>query len=389
MLAGTHFGTGLAACCYSIIAVQPQPNSSPLATHCEGQDRRFRQAFELLEDAVRQQAFPGAALAVGYRGNLVAHKAVGRFTYEPSSPEVKPDTVYDLASVTKVVATTAVAMLLFERGILDLEMPLVQVLPEFATNDLRRIRVTLRSLLAHSSGLPGYARLFETAQGREAVLRAASSLPLACDPGAHAEYSDIGFLLLGEALERLAGEPLNQLCGREIFTPLGMAHTCFLPPPEWHDHIPPTENDRVFRGRIVQGEVQDENAAAMGGVAGHAGVFAPALEVAVFAECMLHRGAPILSPQTVERFTLRQAFPPGTSRALGWDTPSRPSQSGRYFSPGSFGHLGYAGTSLWIDPERRLSVTLLTNRTWPDRKSQLIKPVRPAFHDAILEALEP
>jgi CubicO group peptidase (beta-lactamase class C family) len=337
---------------------------------------------------MRQQAFPGAVLAVSHRGNLVAHKAVGRFTYEPGSPAVQPDTVYDLASVTKVVATTAMAMVLFERGRLDLEMPLVQVLPESAGTDPRRQTVTLRMLLAHSSGLPAYARLFERAQGHQEMLRAACSLPLECDPGVHAEYSDIGFLLLGEALERLAGKPLDQFCSREIFRPLGMVRTCFRPPSEWRERIPPTENDRTFRMRTVQGEVQDENAASMGGVAAHAGVFAPVLEVAAFAECMLHGGTPILSPRTVERFTERQALPSGTSRALGWDTPSPPSQSGSYFSRGSFGHLGYAGTSLWIDPARRLSVTLLTNRTWPDRKSQLIKQVRPAVHDAIGQALE-
>jgi CubicO group peptidase (beta-lactamase class C family) len=368
--------------------VHLRPNPSPLARHCEEQDQQFGRAFGLLENAIRQQAFPGAVVAVTHRSNLVAHKAVGRFTYEPCSPAVQPDTVYDLASVTKVLATTAMAMILFERGLLDLEMPLLRVLPEFATDDLRRAEVTLRSLLAHSSGLPGYARLFEHTQGRQEMLRAACSLPLEAVPGTRAEYSDIGFLLLGEALERLAGEPLDQFCSREIFSPLGMTRTGFRPPPEWRDTIPPTENDRTFRLRIVQGEVQDENAASMGGVAAHAGVFAPALEVAVFAECMLHGGAPILSPRTIELFTQRQALPAGTSRALGWDTPSPPSQSGSYFSRRSFGHLGYAGTSLWIDPERGLSLTLLTNRTWPDRQSQLIKQVRPAFHDAVGQAVE-
>jgi len=385
---GNMYSELLAAYCYSIATVQSKPNSSSLATYCAEQNRQFARAFALLEDAIRQQAFPGAVLAVAHRGNLVAHKAVGRFTYDPCSPVVEPHTIYDLASVSKVLATTAMAMLLFERGLLDLELPLVEVLPEFAGHDPRRATVTIRSLLAHSSGLPAYARLFVAAQGREAILRAACSLPLECDPGVHAEYSDIGFLLLGIALEKIASEPLDQFCGREIFTPLGMVRTRFRPPPEWRDKIPPTEHDLKFRMRLVQGEVQDENAASLGGVAGHAGLFAPALEVAVFAECMLRGGSPILQTRTVEWFTERQTTPPGTSRALGWDTPSRPSQSGSCFSSRSFGHLGYAGTSLWIDPDRRLSVTLLTNRTWPDRQSQLIKQVRPALHDAIWRALD-
>src|SRR5262249_43322176 len=153
-------------------------------------------------------------------------------------------------------------------------------------------------------------------------------------------------------------------------------------PAAMKEHIPPTVDDREFRKRIVQGEVHDENASAMGGVAGHAGLFAPARDVATFAHAMLEGGRPILRPEAVSLFIRRESSPPGTTRALGWDTPSSPSQSGKYFSPRSFGHLGYTGTSLWVDPDRQLSVTLLTNRTWPDRTSEAIRQVRPAFHDA-------
>jgi CubicO group peptidase (beta-lactamase class C family) len=228
-------------------------------------------------------------------------------------------------------------------------------------------------------------------------LRAAFTLPLEAGPGARAEYSDIGFIVLGDAIERIAGESIGTFCRREVFGPLGMSHTTFRPPAEWKPKIPPTADDREFRRRIVQGEVHDENASVLDGVAGHAGVFAPAADVAAFAHAMLSGGAPIggapiggapiVRPETVALFTRREASPAGTSRALGWDTPSAPSQSGQHFSTRSFGHLGYTGTSLWIDPERRLSVTLLTNRTWPDRGSQKIKQVRPRFHDAVVEAL--
>jgi len=184
-----------------------------------------------------------------------------------------------------------------------------------------------------------------------------------------------------------AGEALDAFCRREIFAPLNMTNTAFNHPPSMRDRSVPTADDKTFRKRIIQGEVQDENASIMGGVAGHAGLFSTASDVATFALSMLDGGKPLLQPSTVQLFTRRENSPAGTSRALGWDTPSSPSQSGKYFSPTSFGHLGYTGTSLWIDPAQQLSVTLLTNRTWPDCSNQAIKQVRPQFHDAIVKAL--
>jgi CubicO group peptidase (beta-lactamase class C family) len=283
------------------------------------------------------------------------------------------------------------AMILYERGQIDLEMPLLGVLPEFADglsgNDPRRREVTFRMLLAHSSGLPAYERVYLRAPTKDKLVREALSIPLKNAPGTHAEYSDIGFILLGIALERIAEETLDRFCQREVFGPLGMANTAFNPPSDWKPRIPPTAADQTFRKRAIQGEVQDENANVMGGIAGHAGVFSTAADVATFAHAALNGGAPIVRPETLAIFTRRENSPAGTSRALGWDTPSAPSQSGKYFSPASFGHLGYTGTSLWIDPERRLSVTLLTNRTWPDCSNHAIKEVRPKFHDAVLAAL--
>jgi CubicO group peptidase (beta-lactamase class C family) len=352
------------------------------------QEHRFADAFAVLEQAILERAFPACSVAVTVGGTLVAWRGLGRFTYDPSSADVTADTVFDLASVTKVVATTSMAMILYERGLLDLEMPVVSVVPEFSSDDERRSDVTLRMLLAHSSGLPAYERLFSTARTREQLLDAAFKVPLATDPGARSGYSDIGFIILGVGLERLADEPLDVFCQREVFGPLGMSRTTFKPPAAWRDEIPPTVDDQAFRHRIVEGEVNDENASVMGGVAGHAGVFASAHDVAIFANAMLRGGGPILHPETVALFTKRESVPSGTSRALGWDTPSSPSQSGRYLSASSFGHLGFTGTSLWIDPQRQLSVTFLTNRTWPDGKNQAIKAVRPRFHDAVVEALE-
>ena len=354
----------------------------------EQQDAIFGRAFDVIQKGIAQAAFPAASIAVTCRGRLVVLKVFGRFTYEPDSPAVTVATVFDLASVSKAVATTTMAMILYERGLIDLEAPVVSIVPEFAGSDARRNDVTVRMLLAHSSGLPAYEKLFLKSKTRDELLAATCATPLAADPGTTAKYSDIGFIILANALERIADEGLDRFCQREVFGPLGMTHTAFDPPAAWRASIPPTADDRAFRNRIIQGEVQDENASVLGGVAGHAGLFATAEDMATFAHVLLQGGRPLVRPETLALFTRRETAPEGTSRALGWDTPSSPSQSGKYFSARSFGHLGYTGTSLWIDPERQLSVTLLTNRTWPDCENKAIKDVRPAFHDAVVEALE-
>ena len=368
-----------------------QSTNSILSQSFDRQDDQFQRAFQVLRDGINQRAFPGAAVAVTHQGKLIAHKAIGHFTYDATSSAVTAETIYDLASVTKVIATTTACMILYDRGLFKLDQPSVELLPGFAESgagqrDARR-QVTLHMLLAHSSGLPAYVKLFQTAHNKEELLKQALQVPLTADPSTRAEYSDIGFILLEQAMEKLSGEPLDQFCRREIFAKLNLSHTCFTPTADLKLTIPPTEDDRTFRHRLIQGEVNDENASVMGGVAGHAGCFSAALDVSVFAQCMLLGGIPLVKKETLEIFTRRQDSPAGTSRALGWDTPSQPSQSGKYFSSRSYGHLGYTGTSLWIDPDRRLSVTLLTNRTWPNRGSQSIKQFRPAFHDAVIEAL--
>jgi serine-type D-Ala-D-Ala carboxypeptidase len=364
-----------------------QSTNSALSHSFEHQDEQFRRAFDILRSGIDQRAFPGAAVAIAYQGKLIAHKAIGKRTYGSCSRHVKLYTIYDLASLTKVVATTPACMILHDRGRFNLDQPLVDLLPSFAGNDPRRRLVTLRMLLAHSSGLPAYVKLFLTAHNEEELLRQALQVPLSTDPGTRAEYSDIGFILLGEVLKRITGEPLDKFYEREIFQPLELMMRFNPPRHPYKAWSAPTENDRTFRHRLIRGEVNDENAFVMGGVAGHAGCFATSLDVSVFAQCMLREGSPLVKKETLEIFTRRQGLPPGTSRALGWDTPSQPSQSGKYFSSRSYGHLGYTGTSLWIDPDRQLSVTLLTNRTWPDRGSQSIKQIRPAFHNAVIESL--
>jgi len=390
---------------------QTKTTSPHLLPDWEKQDQTFSAAFSVLEDAISARAFPAASIAVTHKGRLTALKAFGNFTYEtnpegaPSlSPrsvrrqggdfdsEVTSATLFDLASLTKVIATTTAAAILYERGLFELDALVLGVIPEFLVDscgevDPHRREVSFRMLLAHSSGLPAYEKLFLKAQNRDDLLRAAFAMPLSADPGTRAEYSDIGFLILGAALERIAQESLDIFCRREIFGPLAMTSTTFNPPTAVRHQIPPTADDLIFRHRVIQGEVQDENASVLGGVAPHAGLFSTAEDLARFAHAMLSEGQPILRPETVALFTRRESAPAGTTRTLGWDTPSSPSQSGKYFGPASYGHLGYTGTSLWIDPGRQLSITLLTNRTWPDCSNQAIKQVRPNFHDAIAEAL--
>ncbi len=355
----------------------------------ENQDEQFAPAFAVLRDANAARAFPAASVSVTHGEKLIALKALGRFTFDAKSSATTISTLFDLASLTKVIATTTMAMLLYERGLVDLEAPVGGIVPEFVSGSIddRRHHVTLRMLLAHSSGLPAYEKLFLKARTRDELLHSAFATPLKADPGERAEYSDIGFIILGVALERLADESLDRFCQREIFAPLAMTNTTFNPPKELRAAIPPAADDQTFRRRVIQGEVQDENAFVLGGVAAHAGLFSTPEDLAKFAHAMLNGGHPILRPETVALFTRREPTSVSTSRALGWDTPSEPSQSGKYFSAQSYGHLGYTGTSLWIDPTRQLSIALLTNRTWPDCANQEIKQVRPRFHDAVVEAL--
>jgi len=308
----------------------------------------------------------------------------GAHTYDAHST-VSPETIYDLASLTKVLATMPLCMKLVETGKLRLDEPVGNVVPEFTGDEGRPERVTFRHLLAHSSGLPAHRKYYEHAHHRDQVLQQVYATTLDADPGTRAEYSDIGFMLLGVAIERLTGTPLDVLAQREIFAPLGMS--CRYGPLEHIHHVPPTLEAVDFRDRRICGQVNDENAWVMGGVAGHAGLFGTARDVDTFAQMMLRGGSPLFRADTVKLFTTRESSTAGTSRALGWDTPSQPSQSGKYLSLHSYGHLGYTGTSLWIDPERELAVTLLTNRTYPDNTSQKIKQYRPRIHDAVIESL--
>jgi beta-N-acetylhexosaminidase len=356
---------------------------------------RMKPVFALLDRAVADGAFPGGVLAVGARDQLVVHP-FGKFTRDAKAAAVKADTIYDLASLTKPIVTTTAVMMLVAQRRLDLDTAVVRYLPEFAAaakNDPDpswRAGVTVRMLLLHDSGLPAHRDFYKDAKGSDAVLTRVMAEPLVHEPGKHVEYSDLGFILLGEMVKRLTGDSLDAFAKEDIFAPLGMKNSLFNPPPGLRARIAPTEDDKTYRKRLIQGEVHDQNAWAMGGVAGDAGLFSTAGDVAVFAQMILNGGIyahhRLLTRAEIQEFTTRHTIS-NEARTLGWDVPTDPAATGRYFSPLSFGHYGFTGTSLWIDPQRGLFIILLTNRVNPTVENIKIRQVRPALHDAIFEAL--
>ncbi|MGD0955992.1 MAG: glycoside hydrolase family 3 N-terminal domain-containing protein [Candidatus Acidiferrales bacterium] len=370
-------------------------NPMTLAPAAESMSDRLRPTYDLLDRAVTDGAFPGGVLAVGWNDELAIYP-FGRLTRDAKATRVTSDTIYDVASLTKPIVTTTAAMLLVQQGQLDLDAPVTRYLPEFASatkpdpDPAWRARITIRMLLLHNSGLPWHRDFYKDAKGKPAVVARAMAEPLVCEPGKQIEYSDLGFILLGEIIERLTGESLDGFAQQSIFEPLAMGSSMFNPSRNLRARIAPTENDTSYRKRLLRGEVDDENAWAMGGVAGHGGLFSTAADIAVFAQMLLNGGiyahSRLLARATIGQFTARQIIG-DSAGAIGWDVPTEPSSSGRYFSRQSFGHLGFTGTSLWIDPSRRLLVILLTNRVNPTRANEKIRQVRPAVHDAVVEAL--
>jgi beta-N-acetylhexosaminidase len=356
---------------------------------------RLKPAFDVMNRAIADGAIPGGVLAVGLHNHLLV-RPFGKLTRDPKSPAVTANTLYDMASLTKVIVTTTSAMTLVQQKRLDLDTPVARYLPEWpaaAKSDpdpAWRPRVTIRNLLLHDSGLPAHRDFYKQAKGHDAVLALVLAEPLVHQPGTKVEYSDLGFILLGEIVQRLTGISLDEYAKQHIFAPLGMNASQFNPPRKLWPTIAPTENDVDFRKRLLQGEVHDENAWALGGVSGHAGLFSTAGDTAIFAQMILNGGIyahrRILTRALIQEFTARQAIG-DTARTLGWDAVTQPSSSGHYFSPNSFGHTGFTGTSLWIDPDRDLFVILITNRVNPTRANEQIRQLRPAVHDAIMQAL--
>jgi len=352
----------------------------------------------LLDSAIIAGAAPGGVVAISFHGARYIHGAGHLGIDDPTRPDAK--TIYDLASLTKVVGLTTGVMLAVSEGRLELDAPVDRYVPDFVTPGSQF--VTIRHLLTHSSGLPAHRRLWELAQDRAGALALVNSTPLDTVPGTRMVYSDLGAILLTEALVAAYHTPLDSLLSSRIFGPLGMSRTRFLPPSSWLPGIAPTERD-PWRGRILRGEVHDENAARLGGVSGHAGLFSDAEDLLTFGEWLLQDGpsdrrtdgpttaestAYSIKPEVKAEFLRRQNLPSGSSRALGWDTPSENSSAGTLFSPRSFGHTGFTGTSIWMDPTRGLVLVILTNRVHPTRDNNRHVALRKALADATVGTID-
>ena len=357
----------------------------------------LRPAYTVIENAIADKAFPGATIAVGYKGKVAIH-AFGNLSYDANSPAVDVRTMYDIASLTKVVVTTTLVAKLAEGDFpvpIDLDAKVERYLPEFAADpsakDIEwRHRVTVRHLMTHTSGLPPFKEYWRTSTSKQETLRRIFIEPLEYEPGTKEVYSDLGIILTAEIIERLTGRPLDELAKTYIFNPLGMKDSMYRPPKTLWSWIAPTEIDNNLRHRLVQGEVHDENAYSIGGVSGHAGVFSTSPDLAAFCQMLLNGGVyahnRILKRATIAEFTTPQQLSNGT-RTLGWAVPTEGGSSGHYFSKHAFGHTGFTGTSIWIDPDREVFVVFLTNRVNPTRENMKIAKVRVAVHDAVMQGL--
>ncbi len=389
----------------------PQLHLTPLTTLARTDPAAVYMARELnarldsiVTVAMAEGAAPGVALAVGRYGRLVHLKAYGHIDNTNDSAPVTDSTMFDMASLTKVVATTTALMILEDEGRLNLDSTVRSYIPELT--DSTKAKITVRQIITHSAGFEAFAALWREHKGRADYLAQINTRPLVYNPGDSTIYSDWDFILAGLIVERISGMTLDQFTATRIWQPLGMHDTGFNPlgpvPPDSIctapfrqdnpalNRIAVTEMDTAFRHIKIHGIVHDENACALGGVAGHAGLFSSARDAAVFSQMMLnggeYNGVRLIQPTTVARWTARQSNK--SSRALGWDTPSENSSAGRFFSPRSFGHTGFTGTSIWMDPERGVFVVLLTNRVNPTRANLRHEALRRDVANAVMGAIE-
>ncbi len=353
-----------------------------------------------LHEGVQIGVFPGAVLYVRFKGQVHIHQAIGHTSSLIDSSPVQVGTIYDLASLTKPLATASSILLLVQEGRVSLTQTLAMLIEE--SNGTPLGQVSLKDLLSHQSGLPAWRPFYQSyspvfpseSESRQQRIRAVLGMilkePIDQSSSSIGVYSDLGYMVLGFVVERVTGQSFANFTRDRIFHPLEADNLVFgIQDGEGcvSEHIAPTEED-PWRGRLLQGEVHDENAAALGGVSGHAGLFGTAQAVGQITKAWLdgYLGKPSIFGQgLVKQFVQAQA---GISWALGWDTPSQPSSSGQWFSPESFGHLGFTGTSIWIDPVRELEVIFLSNRVHPTRDNQAIKAFRPQLHDVIIQGLE-
>lgn len=341
----------------------------------------------VLTQALADSAFPGAVAVIGNHNGILLERAVGRLDMADSaSPDVH--TLWDMASLTKVVALTSVMMQLVEKGRVKLDAPVQRYIPEFTGR--WKSRVTVRHLLTHSSGLPSWRPLYKEATSPSDALALAIATPLDTAPGKQMVYSDLGAIIMGEITRRVTKTPLDRYAATHVFAPLGMKETFYHPDSSLLARIAPTEID-PWRQRHLRGEVHDENAYALGGVSGHAGLFSSAADLARLAQAYLNGGTldghRVWSKRTIEQFTHIQN-PKLSHRALGWETANGANSGGRFMSAQAFGHTGFTGTSIWIDPANDAFVILLSNRVNPTRENRRISAVRTALADSVMALLD-
>ena len=343
----------------------------------------------IITKAIRDSAFPGAQVVVVKDGAIAYNRLFGSLDYSPESPSVDGTTIYDIASLTKVIATTSAIMKLYDEGLLNIDDSVVQYIPAFGNRGKETI--TIRNLLLHNAGLPAFKRLYLTCTSPEQVLDSVYNTELIYTPGDSTVYSDFGFIVLGKIVEKISGVTLDRYVDSVFFKPLKMGRTMFNPPESLWESIVPTELDTVVRKKLVRGIVHDENAWTLGGVSGHAGLFSTASDLAIFMQMLMngghYGGKQYLKPETIQLFTTKQGTK--STRAFGWDTKTVNgySSAGKLFSATSFGHTGFTGTSIWTDPEREIFVILLTNRIYPTRNNPKIMQIRPAVHDVVMSSL--
>jgi len=342
----------------------------------------------IIAAAIADSAFPGGQVAVIKDGLLVYDRSFGRMTYDPASPPVDGGTLYDLASVTKVIATTSAVMKLVDGGKIGLDDPVAKYIPGFGAG--AKSAITIRHLLLHRGGFPPFRRLWLECPAAAAVIDTIAATALVAAPGDSTVYSDLGFITLGKIVEKVSGLTLDAFVKREFFVPLRMRNTTYAPAESLRSRCAPTELDSLWRRSVVQGSVHDENAAFLGGVSGNAGLFSTAGDLAIYMQMLFNKGQyagkRYIGEKTVAEFIDARA--PGQERWLGWDMKSpRGSSAGSLFPPVSFGHTGFTGTCIWADPSRGLAVIFLTNRVFPTRANLKIARVRPALNDAVMRAL--
>lgn len=349
----------------------------------------FAKVDELINTAVKEKVFPGAVLLVWKDGNVLYEKPYGMFTYEVNSQKVTTETIFDLASLTKVIATTTAAMICIDRNLFLLDDKVINFIPEFGVNNKENI--TIRNLLVHNSGLAAWKKFYGRGLDENGVLEEIFNSELEYKTGTKMVYSDLGIITLGKIIEKVSGLSLDEFSKKEIFEPLKMNSTFFNPVDSLKNFCAPTELDNYWRNKLLRGEVHDETAALLGGVAGHAGLFSTANDLSKFMEMMINKGIynnqRIIKQETVDIFTQKKSDQ--SSRGLGWDTKSeKGSSAGDLFSMISFGHTGYTGTSIWADRSRNLFVVFLTNRVYPSRENTKIISFRPRLHDAVIKSIE-